>query len=1063
MPSRQLPPLNSTSTVPSASAAGDWSWHSEKVLSKIAESLEADVNPRFFDVDSIPDIWARPILFKIAFSDRDHPLHSKILGEWRGMMTLIALSEWQNPPLEVRPIDLSVFKDGDGTRSSSAQFANAASRMVPEETIDQQTGWHHLHLFRYDGDPVAITSPTTLVATAPDYSAYGVRWFDGEVLRDPIGTHGTSSSLQDELSNREKTAVKQWLRRLQDTLTESRSPSESGEESWSTLLTRIRGFIDDLLPESTSSQFEFANSVFAMSTGGVLRHLDDVPSPPQPDPENSHVRLVPEQGREDSDRTNLLIIEEEIARQWSERTQDVAVYGVDTLASIPTEGGNRDVLNGRHMQDAEWRYADDLFVDRLGVIDESAAFNQGTTMQAAGAPHLDITPVLPLDEELLEYLSPRSLARRTRFTEVGDGYRVEVDLPLSGSGAEPQDVTFEHTYGRDDLTVRPEIPFFEIWPDFEAPDWSEYYSYYGGVNCFYLETYPRPADGEMRADELRTGEVRRAIGQTQCYPEAALCHSVEGDRYLGFVALNPPERAAATSTSFWTVGVDFGTSNTTAYVSEDSGETGPIRFEDRLAPITDRKNLRLTNTRDYFFPARAQDVPFLTFFHDLPTAREVDPGRDIQVPQEGHILYVDSPETREDLDRVHHDLKWSDAPADRARTKAFLEQISLQVRAEAAANRVEELRWRYSYPSSFSQNQLDSIRSTWADLSGPDDVEQRSESLSTAIYFLESQNASMSKGSVCVDIGGASTDVAIWQDYTTLLQSSLLLAGRETFLKTIAADLGRYTQVFDSSDYETLAGRENSSQGVLTDLEELIVLKGDDLLERLPMVSGTEAAARLRQHIGLGIAGIFHYIGLLLRHLVEEGAFDPEAGLPNFYFGGNGSKMLHWLDEGRFGEDSRINGLFEKVLVEASGLEQSHFEVQLTPASEVKHEVACGLVFDRNLEVQSEGSVVAGEAFAQAGEQRPWHASLAPEVLSGGAELEDLSQLRALVETFNEFAENSEGLLNPLPEADARFSRTREHVRGHLREYQGMESEDIDVESIFILGVKGFLDTLRES
>lgn len=1065
MPSRQLPPLSSSSTVPPAPTAGEWDWHSDEVLSKIAESLEADVNPRFFDVDSIPDIWARPILFSIAFSDSNHPLHSRILGEWRGMMTLIALSEWQNPPLEIDSINLSAFVDGEGDASSSAQFASAASRMVPEETIDQQTDWHHLHLFRYAGDPIGITSPTTLVATAPDYSAYGVRWFDegSGVLRDPIGIHGTSSSLEDKLSDREKVAVRQWLRRLQDTLMGNRIPSESGDDSWNTLLTRIRGFIDDLPPDSSTSRFDFEDSVFAMSTGGLLRHLDNVPSPPPPDPKSSHVRLIPEQDRKDRGRADLLIIEEEIAQKWSERTQDIAVYGVDTLASIPTEGGRRDVLNGRHMQGAEWRYADDLFVEQLAVIDESAAFDLGATVQATRTPHLDVTPVIPLKEELLEYLSPRNLANRVQFTKVGDGYRVEVDLPLSGPGAEPRDVTFEHTYKRDDLTVRPEIPFFEIWPDFEAPDWSEYYSYYGGVNCFYLETYPRPDDDEKREDKLRTGEVRRAIGRTQRYPEAVLCNSVEGNQYLGFVALNPPEQATATTTSFWTVGVDFGTSNTTAYVSEDGGETRPVRFEDRLVPITDRKNLRLTNTRDYFFPARAQDVPFLTFFHDLPTAREVDPDRDIQVPQEGHILYVNSPETREDLDRVHHDLKWSDAPADRARTKAFLKQITLQVRAEAAASRVEELRWRYSYPSSFSRNQLASIRSTWADLAGPDSVEQRSESLSTATYFLESQNASMAKGSVCVDIGGASTDVAIWQDYTTLLQSSLLLAGREIFLKTIAADLTRYTQVFDSSDYETLASRESSSQSVLTDLEELIVLKGDDLLERLPMVSGTEAAARLRQHIGLGIAGIFHYIGLLLRHLIEEGAFDPDAGIPNFYFGGNGSKMLHWLDEGQFREDSQVNELFEKVLVEASGLDQSHFEVQLTPSPEVKHEVASGLVFDRNLEVQSESSVIAGEAFAQACDRQPWHANLSPEMLSGGAELEDLGQIRALVQTFNEFAEDSEGLLDPFPDTDKHFSRTREHVRGHLREYEGMESEDIDVESIFVLGVKGFLDTLRES
>ncbi len=1063
MPDRQLPPLSSSSTVPSAPSAGDWDWHSEKVLSDIGKSLEADVNPQFFDVDAIPDIWARPILFRMAFGNDDHPLHEKVLGEWRGMITLIALSEWNRPPLEAQSINLAAF---DGENGASGRFAETARRMVPKESIDSKTNWEQLHVFRYDGGPIAITSPTTLVATATDYSAHGVRWYNGRVLRDPIGVHGASSPMEDELSKREKTALVQWLRHIQGRVTNGRAP-KGGDGIKNAVLAQTRSFIEDLSPNTVERQFDIRNDAFGMTTGGLLKHLDEVPSLPQADSANSQVRLVPDGDREPEDGLDLLIIGDEIARQWDDvRAQDVIVHGADTLASVGTASGSRDTLNRRNLQGAEWRYADDLFSENLALIDESGALNQDSVALPEGTSLLDVTPIVPLDEEVLDFISPRSLSNRVRFSKVGDDYRVEVDLPLSGPGAQPRDVTFERTYERSELIFNPEPPIFETWPDFEAPDWSEYYTYYNGPGRFYLEAYPRPDDDKIQAEKLRQGEVSRAIGQTHQYPEAVLCHSVDGEQYLGLVPLHPPQEASAASSDFWTVGVDFGTSNTTAYVSEAGGEAWPVRFNDRLVPIAD-KSARKSETTKNFFPASHQDVPFLTFYHDLPTGRDSTPTNDIQIPQEGHILYVDSPGDRDDLDpsMVHHDLKWSEEPADRARTKAFLEQTVLQVRAEAAANRAGDIRWRYSYPSSFSKNQLGSLQGTWGRIV-EEDAEQRSESLSTATYFLEAQGAPMVNGSVCVDIGGASTDIAIWQNNTTLLQSSLRLAGREILLKTIAAEPDRYARMLNSlgSDYGgDLLEETGSEEASITDLEELIVLEGEEMLEHLPKVSDTEEVARIQQHVAFGLSGLFYYIGLLIRHLVNEGAFDPEAQLPNFYFAGNGSKMLDWLDHGgSFGSESRVNRLFEEVLVQASGLDESNFKVERTRHDHVKHEVAYGLVFDRNLEVQRSSSAVAGEAFTETADQRAWETRLTPEVLSQGVELGDLDRLRDLVTTFNRLAEESDGLLDPVSEEDARFERARETVRSHLQEYRAMESENIDVEPLFVLGVKAFLDDLRE-
>jgi len=1061
--------------VPAIADSGEWVWHGEMVLSDISESLESDVNPQFFDVDSIPDVWARPILFNMAFCDGNHPLHEKVIGEWRGMLALIGLSEWHGYSLEAQHVDLSALTDGKEGDSESIGFAEVASRMVPNATIDQQTDWSELYLFRLDENPIAITSPLTLVATATEYKAHGVGWWDGQVFRDPLGRYGTGPSLEDKLNAKEKGALSQWLVTLRDRLVEDREEAAddaNASDSWNTLLAQIDDFVGDLQLDAVEDQLESRPDAFWMSGGSLFAHLDEVPIPPEPDLENSHVLLDANLSTTSEDLPDhLLIIADEIAEQWEMEPQNVNVYGVHSLSNVRNAGGNRNRLNERRIEGGEWRYASDLFSDHLGIIKESTAFNRSSTARMKGEKRLDRTPVIPLVDELLYYFSAEALANRTRIDkERGGSYRVQVELPLSGTEDEPRNVTFERVYSREEVIVEDESPLFETWPNFEAPDWSTYYTFYSGGGSFYLEAFPEPDPDDMRAEHLRHGEVGRAVARSEQFPEAALCFDTSGETYLGFVAVTPPKEATAAAADSWAVGVDFGTSNTTVYVLEEGSKPRPIRFKDRLVPITSEKSARLTETRDFFLPVGNQDVPFLTFFHDLPFAKDAHPGKDIRVPLEGHILYVETTETRNRVPPgdVHHDLKWSDTPSDRARTKAFLEQIVLQARAEAAANLVKDINWRYSFPSSFSSSQLKTFRSTWENLVETD-AEKRTESLSTATYFLEAQTASMADGSVCVDIGGASADVAIWQNHKTLLQTSVLLASQEIFLKTVADEPTHYRELFDDPDFDKLCNSQASRRELITDLEELLVLKGDEFLSTLSTFSATDAASDLRQRIAFGVSGIFHYAGLLIKHLIESEHFDPEkAGIPNVYFGGNGAKMLHWLDVGgEFGAGSEISKLFETVLVEASGVDEGFFEVQMTPSEHVKHEVAYGLVIDKNLDVQDEeGSVLAGEAIEKHGGgegKQSWRTELNSEILSNGIELgSNLDQLQNLLRTVNDFAEDNSGLMDPLPVGNEQLSKTRSRVRNQLREVYGREKDEIDVESVFVLGVKAYLDALRD-
>jgi len=1089
MPDHQLPSLTDDSRVPSISSAGGWEWHGEKVLSDLSDSLKTDVNPQFFDVDAVPDIWARPILFNMAFCDSDHPLHEKIIGEWRGMMALIGLSHWRSHPLSVLNVNLPRPDGGANNGQNNAgdqpsHFARIAGRMAPQKSIDQDTRWTNLHLFRYDSEPIAISSPLTLISTATKYRAHGVAWWSGQVLRDPSGRYGAKDQIKDVLNAQERTALANWIDRLKSRIKQERqeptkNPLGDASDSWENLLGALREFSDDLsesgLPQGATPAFDIRENEFGMRGDGLLQHLDGVVESPSADLSDSHVRLCPDPDLDTEDLPTLLIIGEEIAEQWGERPQDIIVHGVDTLASVQNVAGPQTSLNQNSIEGGEWRRASDLFSDRMAIIEEQNAFNQSATHSTGKDVGAQITPTLPLKREILQYLKPEDLARRVRITKdhSKQRYRVQLDLPLAGPGSEPRDVTFEEVYESEDVVIKSESPYFEVWPDFVADDWSEYYTFYSGLGNFYFVAYPEPSSGNTSTEHLRHGEVQRAIARMKQFPTAALCYDANGDEYLGFVATEPPAQASAPHSDKQTVGVDFGTSNTTVYVSEADGAPEPIQFKDRLVPITSEKSLRLTNTRNFFIPARDQGVPFLTFFHHLPTASDANPGPTVDVLKEGHILYVDHVGDRQRLDsgEVHHDLKWSKSSADRARTQAFLEQIVLQARAEAAARRASKIEWRYSFPTSFSKGQKESIEETWKRLVDPKKLKAKSESLSTATYFLDAQNARLTDGSICIDIGGASADVAVWQNGDLLLQTSILLASQEILLKTIAAEAGAYQSVFKSKDYDGIVENKGSVQDTITDLEELLVLQGDEFLENLHVLSGEGPILRLRQRIALGVCGIFYYAGLLIRHLVNQGMFDPtEEGLPDVYFGGNGSKLLHWMAQGTFRSgDSLASGLFKKVLMEASDIRSQStempFTVHLTPDDRVKHEVAYGLVSDRNLSVSGESPVIAGEAFSEgrtSDKSGTWESPLTAELLSNGIDMEGgLNHVHRLIDTINEFADDNRELFDPLPVQESKFREARGRIRDHLQDLSGKDEQDIDVEPLFVLGVKEYLDILR--
>ena len=96
-----------------------WVYKEAVQLNTLSDDLKAEQISGYFEIDSIPDVWARPLLFEMALYDKDHPLHPRVIGEWRGLMAMIALKELRSfNELSVKEITLPepviAAKKGEG-------------------------------------------------------------------------------------------------------------------------------------------------------------------------------------------------------------------------------------------------------------------------------------------------------------------------------------------------------------------------------------------------------------------------------------------------------------------------------------------------------------------------------------------------------------------------------------------------------------------------------------------------------------------------------------------------------------------------------------------------------------------------------------------------------------------------------------------------------------------------------------------------------------------------------------------------------------------------------------
>ena len=990
-----LPRLNDNNRI-AITKRGVWQSELQNTLKNLVNDLKVTADNKS-DITSIPDLWARPAMYEMVLFNKHHHLHQKFVSEWRGILAMLALREIRNYKA-IDSIEL-VLPSMDKISDEDPNFLRAVVAMLPQEYKEykNETG-DKIQIIVYNEKPLAIVWPSILVCPAVGLENTidrTVSWWTVSGIGDPIAF----------LSEQEKALLVKWLDNVINGLGNDIKAAD--------LIELLQNFQNDMANEEKISGFAVGTSMvtgYCEAIGRAVRNKVDKDTFLS----TSNVILV---NKRNTQAKNLLVMSRDLYKQWNKATSDIVVAGnINLDAALPFGdvlfSGQESKLNeiDLHQFNAELRMGSDFFTEKICLIPGSKDAFPGALVNKKLNYTSTYNVLLPVKKELLDYLDPVYISNNINIDVVNDvDIHVEMEIPLSGFDANGKLLKIEKTYkgARSDDEWENDIiflqlPLIQIWPNFipyNSRDWQAYYSYYDtlGANTFKAEPLWKVEDTVTRELDLESG-FRAEVVKGSSFPEGYSCtkrfstNRDDKNIEIGIVLIKQPEKLTLTSNNICKIGIDFGTTNSLAFMSLN-GKKEMIKYQNRLFAVTGYDDYSARpELRRHFFTTSEQPtgdtLSIRTLFN--PNFGEFPQAEENQPVFPGVVYYLD------DIDNISVDknythlvegrmMKWDgDGGHGIEYMKNFLLHMGLQCMAEAVANGATHIDWIYSFPGSFSNGQKRTLGEIWNNVleafSGicPNlvnkEIQRKTESIAMAEFFKDDMNATFTRGIVCMDIGGGSTDIAIWRGNDSVkpqAQCSLKFAGLDIlnnplFVKRsiLQKFMGNDTD-FNNYLIEVI---QKEDFGEFNERLEVILKYKEKLLFRsLVSKSVNDDVKLFTRNVAFALAGIFFYTGVLVGDLKIENKLD--NCLPHCYIGGNGSKLLDWVDNGNYTPNSQFRDVFAMCLAAGAYIrtqditEDDVIRLQIKKSPRPKAEVAYGLVCQSAVNEYKEVKNTAGNGF----------------------------------------------------------------------------------------------------
>lgn len=1097
---------------------GNWQSHNDadfldKFIGSLAEGNDiTDIG----NIDSIPNIWAKPLLFKMALFDNPSDnsgfvkgLKDRIIGEWRALLAMFALKDIRHLNLTVEHIDLS---------SDSSPLAQVFKTLAPHESLDgDSNAWASgIYIIYLNRLPIALTSPLTLISTVADYSEI----FKGHLNKPWSNDKSTLTDPITMLTNDDLVALKVWLENLQFNLQSLRNNSKSNSNSAliNTLKSCVDSYVDDVeknIDNDNSGSFSIQDSGLPLYQGMAHLLRDSIKS--NVVNTTSAVELVIKSGRANK---KLLLVSPEMVREFARQErvapERLAIWDGLCANDIKEESlqNGPSQIGVVHLNGIEYRRPEDFFQKDIVLIDGGEFPN---ALEFGGARRLqdaNIASILPIKVELAEIFSPEEICQRLtiEYDQNKNTATLTFVFPLTGANGRESKYTFKKTYKDENLIyVFKEIPVVELWPNIRSESWKNYYLYYANYKAseqaladdfYYVAPYSYGKD--LSVNMPAGGLANRFTIKMEDIPEAlAFTYVAKDGRHYdaGMIFLKKPELVKPQNNLSWKIGVDFGTSATMIYFVDSNGIPKPLVIKPHLFQIMNSGDARTSTFLDFIASESSQheNGSFLSIFHLLnPQA-----SNDILPLQDGHVFMLSSKNAKyfnQLASQIDANLKWQPDPFGRLKTRAFIKQICLQAAVEALANNVSSIDWHFSYPTAFATAQYQSFTSICnqavaeaenKSVGQVDNVSFYSESAASAYYFNKLDNVATNfvNGAICVDIGAGTTDISIisGRPGRIIFHTSVQFAGRYLFRPIYNNfDLFNLGDSSIQSQIATLGDKEKKQAVIDAAMRDY----SQQYIENLPMIMEQTDVKNVLQTSQFALAGLFYYLGKILKALNAANGYYSSDSLPPVFVGGNGSRIFDWLACGR----NKVQGnpyfqVIEDILLASSGFaDADDFKINLSKDSKV--EVASGMLSDmptnsanffnprqimQDLTTNFKGeytkdALFAGAEFSMNNQRLHATSFISAEDISQGISVNSAEEFGKFIDLFNNSPDLwADGLiyqgssLREKKSAKVKQSMLRDIARqadGFYVDQIGQPVGNIFVEPVFIVELKRCLEML---
>ena len=959
MTSTNFQPLLPKTKLPFAGGKSPGEWlesDGPNLFQRIGSSI--DCGPLVGEINSIPSPWSRPLQLLSAIKNVNFPTRDAQLSQYKGFLAAVALSE-------DLCIDIKAFKLRLSALASS-DFACAISKLKPKARDSVFTGivdpWDQLYVLTIDDHVAGITNPATLLSPSSEIHekiATKIKWVENSQFVDP----------QNHLSDRQRNIFSSWLQNLADKLT-----SASDTQLANTLATVLKDFISQTTGNRQLVQVKITNKSLPFQcelNPPLLKEL--YPAAALASESNVRVQCSYVQNTNNQLPPLYLIDVDEMPSRIGKLPQEIFVVGTLSVANFSLD------LAKSINPTAYYFDPSDFFLSELHYIDEPKALpgswvDESIKSNNPNAP--DISVILPINPVIRDYFSSDQLKEMTQITyqENLSRYRICLSIPLAGFNGE----TLKYTIWKE-FDIKPNNmlegapPIIAVWPFLAInSNWREYYT---TVQTTSQDALAFEIKKAPTSDSTKQTNSTNTYYKSESFPQFLLAESSRGD--LGIIPLSQPILQTGSATS-WIVGVDFGTSLTNFAIRKAGGSPEKLSFDTLLKSITSiESGLAANDLREYFIPdnslfskeinnekiggigevATIESPPFFTAL----TTRgwKFDTTRTPLVIIEGRIYYS---ETDIDIskDYIHTNIKWSNDGA--TLSEIFLEQLTKQICALACQQGVQKLIWKFSFPTAFNRSKLNAYRGAWEsiiqklnslspylehtiDLSRVQDTESVAFAKYCANKGLQLDNTT------CVDIGGGTSDISIWQGRKLVHQCSVQYAGRDMFhhiLMTPAkSNVSKLKSILGVQD-DPFRNIANISRNFDATVDFYLRCNSGmqnfkDTYRRASNNSNVHNKY-FRTLILFSIGGLYYYLGIILKALHSEGKLNSDLGInTQLILGGNGARFFKWINPQNDNfEESNAQAILNSVMSAASGFAENGSFFTKDPKSE-----AClGLVVD---------------------------------------------------------------------------------------------------------------------